>query len=185
MVSSYLNSIILELSNNHNKIKEEQLQNFIQMIQKSNKIFVSGKGRSGLMISAFANRLLHLGYDVSVIGEITTPHTEKNDLLIIASGSGETDSLISMAKKAKDSQVNEILITTNKESKLGKLANCVVEVPGVSKVAKSVDGITSIQPMGAVFEQMLALLMDAVVLELMEINSINSDMMIAKHANLE
>lgn len=50
------------------------------------------------MIRAFANRLLHLGYSVSLVGEISSPHTKSGDLFLIGSGSGETTSLVNQAK---------------------------------------------------------------------------------------
>ena len=36
-------------------------------------VVVAGEGRSGFMARAFAMRLLHLGADVDVVGETTTP----------------------------------------------------------------------------------------------------------------
>lgn len=43
---------------------------------------------------------MHLGFKVSLVGEISSPHSQPGDLLIICSGSGETESLKSLAKKA-------------------------------------------------------------------------------------
>jgi len=33
------------------------------------------------MIAGFANRLMHLGFDVNIVGGLTTPHTNPEDLL--------------------------------------------------------------------------------------------------------
>ena len=46
-------------------------------------------------------RLMHMGKQVYVVGEIVTPSIQQGDLLLIVSGSGETESLVAMAKKAK------------------------------------------------------------------------------------
>ncbi|MGR9088305.1 MAG: SIS domain-containing protein, partial [Gammaproteobacteria bacterium] len=75
-------------------------QNLTQMLDNARRIFVSGAGRSRLVGNFFAMRLVHAGYDVSVVGEIVTPSIKKGDLLIIISGSGETEQLIAFTKSA-------------------------------------------------------------------------------------
>lgn len=44
---------------------------------------------------------MHLGFNVQVIGDVTTTFAKEGDLLIIGSGSGETQSLVAMSQKAK------------------------------------------------------------------------------------
>ena len=85
------------------------------------------------MIRAFANRLLHLGYSVSLVGEISSPHTKSGDLFLIGSGSGETTSLVNQAKIAKDNGVVIGLFTTNSSSTLGEIADQVVIIPHTVK----------------------------------------------------
>ncbi|MBX4133436.1 hypothetical protein JMI89_07315 [Frischella sp. Ac48] len=50
---------------------------FLNYITQAKHIFVAGASRSGLMINAFANRLLHLGYSVSIVGEINSPYSHQ------------------------------------------------------------------------------------------------------------
>ena len=76
---------------------------------------------------------MHLGFQAYVIGEISTPHTKAGDLLIITSGSGETDALVSIAKKAKESGLYLGLVTMNPQSTLGKMADGMIILPGDSK----------------------------------------------------
>ena len=101
-VKENLEHILKELQDATFKIEEEQIENVLKLIAPDKKIFLTGKGRSGLAAKGFANRLMHLGFQAYVIGEISTPHTKAGDLLIITSGSGETDALVSIAKKAKE-----------------------------------------------------------------------------------
>ena len=61
-----------------------------QMLDNAKRIFIAGAGRSKLVGNFFAMRLVHGGYDVSVVGEIVTPSIKSGDLLVIISGSGET-----------------------------------------------------------------------------------------------
>ena len=67
----------------------------------SKTIFLMGAGRSGLAAKAFAMRLMHLGFDVYVVGETTTPAVQPDDLVIAVSGSGETPSIANLGVIAK------------------------------------------------------------------------------------
>lgn len=173
--------ILNELSELNQKIDNKQITQFIEYIDQANHIFLSGKGRSGLMIQAFANRLMHLGYKVSIVGEISSPHTEVGDLLILSSGSGETKSLISQAQTAKEAGLRILLITTNPNSSLDEFADMVINVPAQSKQTQT----SSVQPMGALFEQYTLLLFDGIVLDLMNYKGETNQSMKSRHANIE
>ena len=62
-----------ELTDCFADLKEEQLTELDSYIQKANKIYVAGAGRSLMMIRGFAMRLMHMGYKAFVVGETTTP----------------------------------------------------------------------------------------------------------------
>lgn len=72
-----------------------------QAIADANAIFVFGAGRSLLMLKAVAMRLMHIGLEVHVVGDVVTPALQKGDLLLLASASGETASLVNVATKAQ------------------------------------------------------------------------------------
>lgn len=169
--------ILNEIATMGQQIDPNTFNRFLNYITKAKHIFVAGAGRSGLMINAFANRLLHLGYSVSIVGEISSPHSQPADLLIISSGSGETLRLIEQAKLAKANQVNIALITSNIASSLAKLADCVITIPSGM--------LTSIQPMGSLFEQTSLILTDSMVLCLMAQQAETSQSMKARHADIE
>lgn len=179
-IKENLKSIVNELDTNTLSIDYEAFNNLTDQITHAKRIFLCGKGRSGLAISAFANRLMHLGLDVALVGEITAPRAKEGDLLIIGSGSGETGSLISLANKAKSEQVKIALITTNSESTIGKMADCVITLPCASKLDNN-----SKQPMASAFEQLSFMTYDAIVMELMSVLNQNADDMFQRHANFE
>ncbi len=97
----YLLDILEELKENAKQVDESDIEAVAAGILRAERIFVAGAGRSGFAARAFANRLMHLGLTVFFVGEPTTPAVGKGDLLIIGSGSGETESLVVMAQKAK------------------------------------------------------------------------------------
>ncbi|MGM9947678.1 6-phospho-3-hexuloisomerase [Floccifex sp.] len=173
--------IIDELTIVNEKIDEKQINEFIRYIHQSSHIFLTGAGRSGLVIQSFANRLLHLGYSISVVGEISCPHTNQGDLLIISSGSGETKSLISQAQTAKENGLNIVLISTNNNSSLAHYANLIIVIPVQSK---DTEGFT-VQPMGTLFEQSSLILFDSIVLKLMKDKKETNKTMRQRHANIE
>lgn len=178
---SEFRNIVTEIIDLGNNIKNEEVQSLIQIINSSNHIFLSGAGRSGLMVKAFANRLLHLGFSVSVVGEVTSPHSQPEDLLIISTASGTTTSLVNQATIAKKNNVKIAVVTTNIESPIAQLADTVLLIPASSKDTK----IKTYQPMGSLFEQASLILYDSIVLNLMEILSATNDTMYSHHADLE
>lgn len=185
-VKEYTGKILEELTNNLQYENDEQLDEFVKAIRAARHIFTSGAGRSGVAMRGFTNRLMHLGLSVSMVGEISNPHTQEGDLLIIGSGSGETDSLVAMSQKAKKNGVKIALITMDPKSTIGKLADVTVVLPGVSpKLQNEGMDITSIQPMGSAFEQISFLTYDGVILELMEQMRETTDTMFPRHADLE
>ncbi|WP_078414849.1 6-phospho-3-hexuloisomerase [Priestia abyssalis] len=182
--TQYLAEIIKELYQTTELIKDEETEKLVNSILESKKIFVAGAGRSGFMAKSFAMRMMHMGLDPYVVGETVTPNLEKDDILIIASGSGETKSLVSMAQKAKDIGATLAVVTISPESTIGKLADIVVKLPGSPKDKEMIQYKT-IQPMASLFEQTLLLLFDAVILRCMTKEGLDSNTMFGRHANLE
>jgi len=181
-----LSKILEELKESSLQISDNQIEQFISYIGPGKRIFVAGAGRSGVVIKAFASRLMHLGLNVHFIGDITVPHSRKGDVLIIGSGSGETQSLVALAQKAKTNGLNIILNTLTSNSTIADLADAKIILPGASpKVEDKTHEGSSIQPMGSGFEQLSLLLYDAIVMSLMHKLHQTGEMMFERHANLE
>lgn len=178
-------NILKELEQNSFKIDNTQADQFIAQIKNAKHIFLQGAGRSGIAIRGFANRLLHLGFSVSIVGEISSPHSKPGDLVIIGSGSGETGSLKSLAQKAVDSGVDVALVTMKADSTIGKLAKSVLVLSGTVKEENAREEGVFSQPMGSAFEQLCFITYDAIVLKLMEQLGETSDSMFKRHADFE
>lgn len=182
--TQYLAQIIKELDQTVELIMDEEAERLVNSILESKKIFMAGAGRSGFMAKSFAMRMMHMSLDPYVVGETVTPNLEKDDILIIASGSGETKSLVSIAQKAKDIGATLAVVTISPESTIGKLSDIVVKLPGSPKDKKT-SQYKTIQPMASLFEQTLLLLFDAVILRCMKKKGLDSNTMFGRHANLE
>lgn len=185
MVKSNLKIITLELSEVFDKIDENKVDEVVGYISNAPRIFVAGVGRSGLMMKAFSMRLMHIGFDVHVIGDVTTPKSWSGDLLILGTGSGETESLLSYANKAKKLGLNVITLTSFVDSTLGNLADITMQIHAPTPKSDKTSDITSIQPMGALFEQSLLICLDGLIMELMAEKKKDANNMFQNHANLE
>ncbi|MGD6793906.1 6-phospho-3-hexuloisomerase [Metabacillus indicus] len=182
--SRFLAKIIEELSESVQLISDEEAEKLLTGILGSSKVFVAGAGRSGFMAKSFAMRMMHMGIDAYVIGETVTPNFEKDDILIIGSGSGETKSLVSLAQKATAIGGKIAAVTLFPNSTIGKLSDITVTLPGAPK-DQTESEYKTIQPMGSLFEQSLLLFYDAMILRFMEKKGLDTDKMYGKHANLE
>jgi len=161
----------------------DQIAKMIPYIQQADRIFLVGAGRSGLALRSAAMRLMHFGLTVFVVGETTTPAIRKGDLLIAASGSGTTSTIVRAAEKAVSVDADVIALSTTTESPLAKLAALVVILPAAQKQdhGKSI----SQQYAGSLFEQGLLLLTDAIFQTMWGIDNEPAEQMWKRHANLE
>lgn len=156
------------------KIDENEVSQMIDTIQNSNYIFIVGTGRSELVGKMFAMRLMHLGFTVYVVGDVTTPAIKKNDCLIAISGSGETKTVTLAAQTAKEVNAKVVGITGNPESTLRGSLDVTVNIR--SKTKKPWKYYTSnvlkghyddLTPMGTLFEDSTHLFLDGLIAEFM------------------
>ena len=160
--------------------------------QSKRRIFVMGAGRSGLVAKGFAMRLMHLGFNVYVVGETVTPAVETGDLLIVISGSGESKSINEMSALAKAKGTRLASVTSNKDSTLGTISDSIVVVKGRTKMSgmdfmerQVVGSHISFAPLGTTFEITTMVFLDGVIAALMEITRKSEEDMKRKHATLE
>lgn len=185
-IKEILSGITEELSECFLGLHEEQLKELETKIKSADKIFVAGAGRSLLMIRGLAMRLMHMGFQAYVVGETVTPAIEKDDLLIIASGSGTTATLVVMAEKCKSIGAELALITTMPLSAIGKLADTIVVVDAAT--TKCDDNIKKSFQLGAnTFEQSVLLIGDAIIIDIISDEPLEekNKALMKKHANLE
>jgi len=183
--NDYYPTVLREIEETLGEVDITNISNFLKQIVHAPRIFIAGVGRTGLVMRCFAMRLMHLGIKVQILGDITTTAVSKNDLLLIGSGSGETGSLVSIAKKANNLGVHILLITINPDSSIGNMAQECLKIPAPSPKLTHKQDNTSIQPMGSLFEQSLLLTLDCIVGMLIQEKELDADSMFMYHANLE
>jgi 6-phospho-3-hexuloisomerase len=168
------------------QVSAESLIQAAELIESAPRIFVAGAGRSGLCMKAFGMRLMHMGKTVHVVGETTTPAITAGDLLIIGSGSGQTASLMAIAGQAQRREAKILLFTVDANSPLANLADhrIVINAPSY-RAYEGGHNLTSVQPLGTLFEQAMFMLCDSIVLGLMQRMGTSPVEMFERHANLE
>ena len=76
-----ITSVINELSRTLTSVAFEQQEKLADEILNANRVFVAGAGRSGMMARCFAMRLMHMGLNAYMVGEVVTPSIAAGDLL--------------------------------------------------------------------------------------------------------
>ncbi len=181
----YAKVVLEELNQTLLGVNSEKVEKFVSLIHQAEEVFCSGAGRSGFMVKGFAMRLMHMGINSYVVGETCTPNIKQDGLLVIASGSGETKSLVNHALKAKEVGTKLALITINPQSTIAEMADVVVEISAPSPKSAKEGQVKTIQPMGSLFEQSEGLVMDISIMMLMKQRNMTSDTMFGRHANME
>jgi 6-phospho-3-hexuloisomerase len=158
----------------------------LEAIPKAKRVFVTGAGRSGLMIRAFGMRLMQIGVDTYVVGETTTPSIAKGDLLIVGSGSGSTGGPLSFAQIAQHMGAKVAGITAAKDAPLKDLSDILIWLPAPTPKVHEDNGLPpSAQPLGSLFEQTLLVYLDALIILLMRTMNVEADTLMQRHATLE
>ena len=179
-VDTALNELTLALS----AVDEKQTELLIQEILGAEKVFFVGVGRVFLSLQSIAKRFAHLGINAHLVGEICEPAITDKDLLIVASGSGESLVPCTIAKKAKTFGAKIVMIGSNPKSTLSQIADLLVRVPTNTKLNLS-DEIKSNQIMTSLFEQFLLLYGDILSSMIAKQKHLDLKTLWHLHANLE
>ena len=163
-------------------VKDEEIDDLAERIAAAGSVYVDGKGRSGMPAAGFAMRLGQMGLSAFVPSGVTTPPIKAGDLLLVCSGSGETEDLLCHARKAKEEGAQVILITSSPSSSVGELADASLQLRARSKYQPD---FRTVQPMGTTFEQGLEILFDALIVRMMHKLQISNESMMGRHNNLE
>ncbi|MEN6397302.1 MAG: 6-phospho-3-hexuloisomerase [Methanoregula sp.] len=176
-------------------ISDKDVDAFIAEILNARRIYVMGAGRSGLVAKGFAMRLMHLGLQSYVVGETITPALQKADLIVIFSGSGKTKTIADIAETGKEIGAHICLITSNADSRIGKIADCKVIIEhqrddvnddaAEFEIRQVLGDHKSFAPLGTLFETASMVFADAVISRLMEITKTDESALKNRHANIE
>ncbi|WP_443197990.1 6-phospho-3-hexuloisomerase [Pseudarthrobacter sp. CCNWLW247] len=172
-----------EISGTAAQVDGDRLEAMTASIRSADRVFVAGAGRSGLVLRMAAMRLMHLGLNVHVAGDTTTPAIRAGDVLLVASGSGSTSGVVKAAETAAAAGARVAAVTTNPDSRLADLADSLVIVPAAQKTDHG-SSVTR-QYSGSLFEQVLFVLTEAVFQTIWNDTDAPAEELWLRHANLE
>jgi 6-phospho-3-hexuloisomerase len=175
-LSELTDNILMELGSILHQVNDEDTEKFVNGILSTNRIFLTGIGRSGLVIRTFAMRLMQLGFHIYIVGDTTTPAIGSSDLLITISGSGETGITHHIVTRAKNFGAKIFLLTIRAKSSIGNISDLIITLP---------DSAQPILPLKSAFESSAHIFLEAVIIMIIEKIGITQKEMMDKHSNLE
>jgi 6-phospho-3-hexuloisomerase len=178
------NLILGELKTALGAVDPGQVEVLIDALLGARAVFVVGVGRVMLSLQAFAKRLNHIGISTHCVGDINEPAITDEDVLIVASGSGESVVPVAIAEVGKRHGATVIHIGSNPNSALSAFTDIFVRIPVRTKFCLP-DELPSQQIMSSLFEQSLYLFGDAVALLIARRQNIDLPGLWRYHANLE
>jgi len=184
-LKEYSNKINGEVTEVLSQVDLEQVKTFLDLIQGARKIALFGGGREGLMIRALAMRLFHLGYEVSVVGDMTAPFLTNGDLLILSVGPGYVSTVDALRSVAQRDGAMVVCITAQPDGRTARAADKVVHLPAQTMADDTEGKAKSVLPMGSLFELVLFVFSEIVVLELLKRTRKTFGQARDRHTNLE
>lgn len=149
-------------------VKAADLGAFEEAVLSSHRAFVTGLGRTGLMMRGFAMRLMHLGRRAYHVGDVITPAIRRDDLLIIGSRTGRSPVLAFFIEIAHRVRARVAVVTANPQSMVARRADVVLAIDDRGIVERRKRRGEPYLPLGSLFEQALLLVLDQIVVDLMD-----------------
>lgn len=165
-------------------VDPDEVNQLVQELVKADKVFVFAAGRVFLALQCFGKRLGHLGIDCQVVGAVNEKPIGPGDLLLIASGSGESKLPVEIARIARSKEATIGLITSARSSTISNISDFAVHLPCPTK-NNADQGVKSIQSMSTLFDQSLHLFGDVVAMMIQERKGLENEALWKYHANLE
>jgi 6-phospho-3-hexuloisomerase len=165
---------ILKNFENLKKLDEGEVERICKLILKAKNIFVYGVGRSGIVGRMFAMRLVQLGLQAYFVGETITPVVTDKDVVILLSGTGETQGALLVAQICRRVNAKIISITSSTDNSIYKASDFKI----VLEINKSSD----LAPLGTLFESSSHILLDSMIALLMKMKGESENDLRQRHA---
>jgi 6-phospho-3-hexuloisomerase len=178
------NGALRDLADVFAAMPEDALDGLIEAIVAAKRIVVFGLGREGLQMRGFAMRLFHIGRDVAVWGDMTTPALGVGDLFIASAGPGDLPTAHTLVEIARKGGARTALVTAQPAGGLAKRVDIITIIPAQT-MANDQGGKLSVLPMGSLFETAQMIALELVILKLRPRFNETSESMRARHTNLE
>ncbi len=163
---------------------EDALDGLVEGIIEARRIVVFGLGREGLQMRGFAMRLFHMGRNVAVWGDMTTPAVGPGDLFITSAGPGDLATARTLVDIARKAGARAALVTAQAGGELAKYVDVVTVIPAQTMADDRGERL-SVLPMGSLFETAQMIAFELAILKLRPHFHETAETMRARHTNLE
>ncbi|THD48808.1 MAG: SIS domain-containing protein [Bradyrhizobium sp.] len=181
---SLARSALKDLESVFAAMREDALDGLIEEIVAARRIVVFGLGREGLQMRGFAMRLFHMGRQVAVWGDMTTPEVGPGDLFFASAGPGDLATAATLAAIARKAGARTALVTAQPKGDLARHVDVVTVIPAQT-MADDRGAKLSVLPMGSLFETAQMIAFELAILKLRPRFNETSQTMRARHTNLE
>lgn len=165
-------------------IDKTAIRELVELIARSKCIVLYGCGREGLMMRALCMRLYHLGLDVHMAADMTTPPVGPGDLLLVSAGPGYLSTVEALLGVARAAGANTACFTAEPGSQVTTSSDFALVIPAQT-MARDQSAPTSFLPMGSLYEGAQFLLYEILVMMLKERLGETAESMRGRHTNLE
>lgn len=149
------------------------------------RILCHSAGRTGLVLRAFVMRLVHLGREAHMVGDVTAPPIGPGDLLLVNAATGDLPSAVAHLGSAARAGARRVVLTAATTGAARDGADRVFILPAQTMLDDIGAGRRSALPMGSQYELALLVATELVVLELMRMTRTDFDAMRGRHANIQ
>lgn len=179
-VENIRNKVLEEISVSFMGIEQKEIDELVKRVLEAKRIFLYGERREDIPIKGFCMRLSHLGLTAFHLGDVCTPNMNAGDLLIVSCASGSSGVGAVYMKTARQTGVGVVLLTDTIGNVEYEMADDVIMIP-----VPDVGGeAPSIQPRGALYEQVLWLTLDYAELLLQSFVGGDEQQRVGRHANI-
>lgn len=180
---SWIDRALDEIREPLRAMESETVEQLTTEVLAANRIVLYGLGRELLSLRAFGMRLVHLGLDAHIAGDVTALPVGVGDLVIVSAGPGDLAMAETMARLARASGARLAVITARPSGAVPQLADSVFVIPAQT-MANDVER-TSLFPMGTVYEIAMLIVLDLVAVLIRERTGQTVEQMRARHFDLE
>ena len=161
-----------------------QMEALVLTLAGAGRIACHGVGREGLMMRALAMRLYHMGLDAHVVGDMSCPPVGTGDVLVVSAGPGAFSTVMGLVGVARAAGAKVACVTATPDGSAARAADLVLLIPAQT-MANDQGAVTSVLPMGSLFEGAQYLTFELLILALRDHLGVDPAAMRARHTNLE
>jgi 6-phospho-3-hexuloisomerase len=159
---------LTEVGGVFSSLASESGERLCNELLKACRIACYGVGREGLMMKALCMRLMHLGLDAHVVGDMTTPPIGPGDLLLVSAGPGEFSTVLALMTVAQKAGARTVVVTAQPDGPAPARADAVI-----------------LLPMGSLYEAVQLVFFDLISIMLRDKTGQSPAKMRDRHTNLE